>query len=164
MANKDKLEDQKRRAQQGPSQKKKIPKPGLGQNLPGKKKEDSSVTLAKFMKAKVDALNESVKAGGMKRDRILEGSNMRSPKRFIRDVEAGKYSKPNKDAAYYKSIGLTGERGDKAVKDFFKPEKLKSKNTVQLYMAKGGRAGFKSGSKGCKLAMKGKGRAYGKNS
>ena len=31
-------------------------------------------------------------------------------------------------------------------------------------MAKGGRAGFKSGSKGCKLAMKVKGRAYGKNS
>jgi hypothetical protein len=28
----------------------------------------------------------------------------------------------------------------------------------------GGRAGFKSGSKGCKLATKGKGRAYGKNS
>ena len=153
MADKDKLEEQKRRAQQGPSQKKKTPKAGIG-NLPGKKKEDSSVTLGKFMKAKVDALNESVKAGGMKRDRILEGSNMRSPKRFIEDVEAGKYKKPNKDAAYYKSIGLTGERGDKAVKDFFKPQKL----------AKGGRAGFKSGSKGCKLAMKGKGRAYGKNS
>ena len=31
-------------------------------------------------------------------------------------------------------------------------------------MAKGGRAGFKAGSKGCKLAMKGRGRAYGKNS
>ena len=30
--------------------------------------------------------------------------------------------------------------------------------------SKGGRAGFKSGSKGCKLAMKGKGKAYGKNS
>ena len=28
----------------------------------------------------------------------------------------------------------------------------------------GGRAGFKSGSKGCKMATKGKGRAYGKNS
>ena len=28
----------------------------------------------------------------------------------------------------------------------------------------GGRAGYKAGSKGCKLAMKGKGRAYGKNS
>ena len=123
------------------------------------KKEDSSVTLGKFMKAKVDALNESVAAGGMKRDRILEGSNMRSPRRFIEDVEAGKYKKPNKDAAYYKSIGLTGERGDKAVEDFFKPEKLKSKN-----MAKGGRAGYKSGMRVCKLAKRGKGKAYGKNS
>ena len=32
-----------------------------------------------------------------------------------------------------------------------------------LYL-KGGRARIKAGSKGCKLAMKGKGRAYGKNS
>ena len=31
-------------------------------------------------------------------------------------------------------------------------------------MARGGRVMYKSGSKGCKLAMKGKGRAYGKNS
>ena len=31
-------------------------------------------------------------------------------------------------------------------------------------MAEGGRAGFKAGSKGCKLAKKGRGRAYGKNS
>ena len=31
-------------------------------------------------------------------------------------------------------------------------------------LSRGGRAGYKSGSKGCKLAMKGKGRAYGKNS
>ena len=28
----------------------------------------------------------------------------------------------------------------------------------------GGRAGYKSGTRGCKLAMKGKGKAYGKNS
>ena len=33
-----------------------------------------------------------------------------------------------------------------------------------LTLAKGGRVMYKSGSKGCKLAMKGKGRAYGKNS
>ena len=32
------------------------------------------------------------------------------------------------------------------------------------FLNKGGRVGLKSGSKGCKLAMKGKGRAYGKNS
>ena len=31
-------------------------------------------------------------------------------------------------------------------------------------LSRGGRAMYKSGSKGCKLAMKGKGRAYGKNS
>ena len=31
-------------------------------------------------------------------------------------------------------------------------------------MARGGRAMYKSGGRGCKLAMKGKGRAYGKNS
>jgi hypothetical protein len=34
----------------------------------------------------------------------------------------------------------------------------------EIGMAKGGRIGLKAGSKGCKLAMKGKGRAYGKNS
>ena len=38
------------------------------------------------------------------------------------------------------------------------PEKSDTK------FSKGGRAGFKAGSKGCKLAKKGRGRAYGKNS
>jgi|21_taG_2_1085346.scaffolds.fasta_scaffold282296_2 hypothetical protein len=33
-----------------------------------------------------------------------------------------------------------------------------------MQMAKGGRAMYKHGTRGCKLAMKGKGRAYGKNS
>ena len=41
-------------------------------------------------------------------------------------------------------------------------EEIREREMVKK--AKGGRAGFKSGSKGCKLAMKGKGRAYGKNS
>ena len=39
-------------------------------------------------------------------------------------------------------------------------DKLKAAQGLRM----GGRAGYKSGSKGCKLAMKGKGRAYGKNS
>jgi len=114
----------------------KMARPGLGQQA-RKKKEDSSVTLGKFMKAKVDALNESVKAGGMKADRVIEGSGMRRKKEFREDVEAGKYNKPSKDAAYYKSIGLTGKRGDKAVDDFFKPQKF----------SKGGRAGYSVGGK-----------------
>ena len=41
------------------------------------------------------------------------------------------------------------------------PRKFRNK---MGYMKKCGRVGLKSGSKGCKLAMKGKGRAYGKNS
>ena len=41
---------------------------------------------------------------------------------------------------------------------------MDNKIISSLKMAKGGRVGLKSGSKGCKLAMKGKGKAYGKNS
>ena len=45
-------------------------------------------------------------------------------------------------------------------------DQLSKKDPVKAKagMKTGGRAGYKSGSKGCKLAMKGKGRAYGKNS
>ena len=53
-------------------------------------------------------------------------------------------------------------KGDKKGIDTFiiiDDQKYKVEN-----MAKGGRAGYKSGGRGCKLAMKGKGRAYGKNS
>ena len=42
------------------------------------------------------------------------------------------------------------------------PDMFKKDGTMNF--AKGGRAGFKAGSKGCKLAKKGRGRAYGKNS
>ena len=44
------------------------------------------------------------------------------------------------------------------------PRRVPGEQKEMIPLAKGGRAGFKSGSKGCKLAMKGKGRAYGKNS
>jgi predicted thioredoxin/glutaredoxin len=42
------------------------------------------------------------------------------------------------------------------------PEKIREREMVKK--ASGGRIGLKAGSNGCKLAMKGKGRAYGKNS
>jgi len=117
----------------------------------GSKKEDSSVTLGKFMKAKVDATNESIKGGGMKADRVTEGSGYRNKRGFRKDVEEGKY-KQERDADYYKSIGLTGKRGDQAVDDFFKPYHMRS-DAIKL----------KSGGK-VKLALRGGGRAYGKNS
>ena len=44
------------------------------------------------------------------------------------------------------------------------PEESAFANEYGRNMAKGGRVGYKSGTRGCKLAMKGKGRAYGKNS
>ena len=40
----------------------------------------------------------------------------------------------------------------------------KDKDKAAQGLRMGGRAGYKSGTRGCKLAMKGKGRAYGKNS
>ena len=96
------LEEQRRRAQQGPSQKKKTPKAGIG-NLPGKKKDNNLMPIYVI---------------------TSDGKEMK----------------------------LTGDQ-------FFKLDG----NNVEM-KAKGGRVGLKSGSKGCKLAMKGKGRAYGKNS
>ena len=57
---------------------------------------------------------------------------------------------------------------EKRFKNVFDPKEMvvsSRRDTAKVQnMAKGGRAGYKSGSKGCKLAMKGKGRAYGKNS
>ena len=99
---------------------------GLGAlNAAVKGKEDSSVTLGKFMKAKIDSTNKSIKGGGMKADRVTEGSGYRNKRGFRKDVEEGKY-KQEKDADYYKRVGLTGKRGDQAVDDFFKPYHMRS--------------------------------------
>ncbi len=106
------------------------------------RKEDSSATLGKFMKAKVSGLEESAKKGGMRADRAF--ANFRRPEAAKKAALKGDFSKNIKDANYYKSIGLTGERGDKAVKDFFKPLKL----------AKGGRAGYSVGGKAIKGVSK----------
>ena len=115
-----------------------------------KKKEDSSVTLGKFMKAKIDSTNESIKGGGMKADRVTEGSGYRNKKGFRKDVEEGKY-KQEKDADYYKSIGLTGKRGDRAVDDFFKPY---DKRSDAIKLKSGGRAGYKGGGAAIKGVSK----------
>jgi len=53
---------------------------------------------------------------------------------------------------------------DKSAQEPDPPSRKPGKEKEMQPLSKGGRAGFKRGSKGCKLAMKGKGRAYGKNS
>ena len=88
-----------------------------------RKKEDSSETLGKFMKAKIDSVESTVKKGGIGADRVL--SKYRNPKRAEKFIKSGGFRKNAKDAAYYKSIGLTGKRGEQAAKDFFKPESKK---------------------------------------
>ena len=126
---------------------------GLGAlNAAVKGKEDSSVTLGKFMKAKIDSTNESIKGGGMKADRVTEGSGYRNKRGFRKDVEEGKY-KQEKDADYYKRVGLTGKRGDQAVDDFFKPYHMRS-DAIKL--KSGGRAGYKGGG----MSQRGLGRAF----
>ena len=55
---------------------------------------------------------------------------------------------------------FTAKEMNKKIADKKSAEQSQSK----MNFSKGGRAGYKAGSKGCKLAMKGKGRAYGKNS
>ena len=57
-----------------------------------------------------------------------------------------------------------GPKEVKAFKDYRKRTAETRDEAKTQNMAKGGRAGYKSGTRGCKLAMKGKGRAYGKNS
>ena len=58
------------------------------------------------------------------------------------------------------TFALIKTMNKKQLDQLMKKNKLKASQGLKS----GGRAGFKSGSKGCKLAMKGKGRAYGKNS
>ena len=78
-------------------------------------------------------------------------------------------SKIGKGRKIIKNVGV-GQNLERTLKNFRqefneqfdKPKKPEERKMTP--MAKGGRAMYKSGSKGCKLAMKGKGRAYGKNS
>ena len=68
--------------------------------------------------------------------------------------------------AKVKQLEVSETLGDMArkIKQFGDKIKTKDKDKAAQGLRMGGRAGYKSGSKGCKLAMKGKGRAYGKNS
>ena len=74
-------------------------------------------------------------------------------------------------------VGMLGDNSDKRKKmeekalkkakriaDSIQTIGAKVRTETEGSFAKGGRVGLKSGSKGCKLAKKGRGRAYGKNS
>ena len=107
------------------------------------KKLDNKI---KKIKSEFAALKETArdKLNPMKADRVFDKyRSPRNAKIFFANEPGSKYE------------GMA----DKAME-----RKIEVTKKNQNLMAKGGRVGLKSGSKGCKLAMKGKGRAYGKNS
>ena len=99
---------------------------------------------------KGDKLRKDLKKALSKKTRTFE-----SPMKMERKKEGFRSKNPNvkfanEMEAMTKGLDTLTSKG---------PGKLKVGS-----FAKGGRAGYKSGTRGCKLAMKGKGRAYGKNS
>ena len=134
-------------------EKSKDPSKGQAARARQKRMEESTkkTNLIEKKKAKFKALQESARG---------EGSAETSPMRTERAFE--KFRSPKNAKTYFadrpgsKYEGMAKENLEKQIKVIRDPS--------FKMMAKGGRVGLKSGSKGCKLAMKGKGRAYGKNS
>ena len=135
-----------------------------------------------------EKLQEERKTGGPKMLRPGLGQQARKEKkkiqRFPGDFENFTKSKEYKQAkaenlstyekakehpverkdAGYKFLMAAGPKEVKAFKEYRKRTAKTRDEAKTQNMAKGGRAGYKSGTRGCKLAKKGKGRAYGKNS
>ena len=96
-------------------------------------------------------------------DNIFAGFNRRLKKaeKQYEDIPSGMKKDPKIRAEIQAKLANKALKDKKPFEEF---KKTRREVFATQRMAKGGRAGFKSGSKGCKLAMKGKGRAYGKNS
>ena len=85
----------------------------------------------------------------------------------VREDRKDKKRQPNKNIPKGES-SMGPVPADKRKKEAYEQKQNKEGRIIgdNFYpkMAKGGRIGLKAGSKGCKLALRGKGRAYGKNS
>ena len=111
-------------------------------------------------KAKGDSLRKELK-------NAIEELNLREEKDRPKTLKRG-----NKNAPKGMNIGNSLQNLKQEFKNRFGKEEVKPSPPLRQPgeqkemqpLSKGGRAGYKAGSKGCKLAMKGKGRAYGKNS
>mgnify|MGYP007077551345 CR=1 FL=1 len=133
-----------------------------------------------------EKLQEERKTGGPKMLRPGLGRQARR-KKSLKQIQ-DEMRKKNLSTRFDKILRKTEEDVSKVDKGFMKDPKNQEKIVMSAFkkqrldspeisaasrregasvydkMAKGGRAGFKMGSKGCKLAKRGKGRAYGKNS
>ena len=86
-----------------------------------------------------------------------------SPFKLVDDLGSAPVFRNPKDkpGTEIKKLKMIGERLKKDKKD---KKLIDQSGKIRGGLRMGGRIEYKSGSKGCKLAMKGKGRAYGKNS
>ena len=95
--------------------------------------------------------------------------DIKEKEKLKRDEKAkriSKFKKMSKEPAFLKLDTAIAKRKllDNPEVDASKFPGFDQSNRIRGGLKIGGRAGFKSGSKGCKMATKGKGRAYGKNS
>ena len=127
---------------------------GMGANIKTLRQQGSSRKKKKNIEDVVD--DTAV-------DNIFAGFNRRIKKaeKQYKDIPSGMKKDPKIRAEIQAKLANKALKDKKPFREF---KDTRREVFATQRMAKGGRAGFKSGSKGCKLAMKGKGRAYGKNS
>ena len=96
-------------------------------------------------------------------DNIFAGfkSRIKKAEKQYEDIPSGMKKDPKTRAEIQAKLANKALKDKKPFEEF---KKTRREVFATQRMAKGGRAGFKMGSKGCKLAKRGKGRAYGKNS
>ena len=96
-------------------------------------------------------------------DNIFAGFNRRIKKaeKQYEDIPSGMKKDPKTRAEIQAKLANKALKDKKPFEEF---KKTRREVFATQRMAKGGRAGFKMGSGKCKLAKRGKGRAYGKNS
>jgi len=105
---------------------------------------------------------EERRGGGPKMARPSIDKKKKKPKVFM--VAGGKDAPPMAKERFIDKLKSKNPPGSKDISEVRKLDTLTSKGPGKLKLARGGRAAYKDGSKGCKMATKGKGRAYGKNS
>ena len=96
----------------------------------------------------------------MAKVKSLQSSEESKAKKAAEDLRFGNKTEKQKKFLEENPNVKTAAEMEKKIAD----KKSVGASRMGPFMNKGGRVGLKAGSKGCKLAKKGKGRAYGKNS
>ena len=128
-----------------------------------KQKEASKRTSKKISKLKEEKLMKNF----AKATKSIHSKKEGMPKEIARNQFEAAISSENVGTGLDKNLAKGDMSSIKKIADAAADENqlasTERKMSRDLFRG-GGRAMYKSGSKGCKLAMKGKGRAYGKNS